>query len=197
MTPAATSNSSGRETNLPLTSRFFIKDEISKHCLLVDTGPMQSVFLPTKEDLKKKSGSTNALIAANRTPICTYGTTAWIISILGCRYHWPFVVTDVKFPLLGADFLGHHRLLVNVGRERLLDTGTYHSRQLTKGPGMPAICSTAFSSYKSLVQEFLDVIKPELRQSLGASAKHSIFHHITTTGPPTHAKFWPVSQQKL
>ncbi|XP_066977593.1 uncharacterized protein [Macrobrachium rosenbergii] len=160
------------------------------------------------------------------------------ISILGRRYHWPFIIVDVKFPLLGADFLGHHGLLVDVARQRLLDTGTCHSRQLSTRPGMPTICSTApngytsllqkfpdvfkpelchgllvdiarqrlldtgtFHSrqlstrpgysncYTSLLQEFPDVFKPELRQSPGPSAKHSIFHHITTMGPPTHAKF--------
>ncbi|XP_066958547.1 uncharacterized protein [Macrobrachium rosenbergii] len=120
---------------------------------------MQSVFLPTKEDLKKKPDSTNALIVANGTPIHTHSTTTWIISILGLRYHWLFVIADVKFPLLGADFLGHHGLLVDV--------------------------------------EFPDIFKPELRQSPGASAKHSIFHNITTTDPRTHAKFRHLSTQKL
>ncbi|XP_066969178.1 uncharacterized protein [Macrobrachium rosenbergii] len=181
----------------PRPAGFFIKDVISKHRLLVDTGVMQSVFPPMKEDLKKKPDSTNALIAANGTPIRTYGTTTWVISILGCRYHWPFIVVDVKFLLLGADFLGHHGLLVDIGKEQLLDAGTCHSHQLAKGPGMPAICSTASSSYMSLLQEFLDVFKPELRQSPGASAKHGIFHHITMTGPPTHAKFRRLSPRKL
>ncbi|XP_066980082.1 uncharacterized protein [Macrobrachium rosenbergii] len=197
MTSAATNNSSGALNRSPSTSKFFTKDEISKHCLLVDTGAMQSVFPPMKEDLKKKPDSTNALIAANETPIRTCGTTTRIISILDRRYHWPFVIADVKFQLLGADLLGHHGLLIDVRRERLLDTGTCHSRQLAKGLGMPAICSTASSSYTSLLQEFPDVFKPELRQSPGASAKHGIFHHITTTDPPTHVKFWRLSPQKL
>ncbi|XP_066980121.1 uncharacterized protein [Macrobrachium rosenbergii] len=111
------------------------------------------------------------------------------ISILGRRYHWPFVIADAKFPPLGTDFLGHHGLLVDVARQRLLDTGTCHSRQLSTRPGMPTICSTAPNSYMFLLQDFPDVFKPELHQSPGASAKHGIFHHITTMGPPTHAKF--------
>ncbi|XP_066970150.1 uncharacterized protein [Macrobrachium rosenbergii] len=160
---------------------------------------MQSVFPPMKEDLKKKPDSTNILINANGTPIRIYGTTTWIISILGSRYHWPFLVANVKFPLLDADFLGHHGLLVDVGRERLLDTGTCLSRQLAKGPGMPAICSTASSSYKSLLQEFLDVFKPELRQLLGLqqSTAYSITFQLTvrclslqTNGPSQRWNGW-------
>ncbi|XP_066984723.1 uncharacterized protein [Macrobrachium rosenbergii] len=186
------------KSNSPRPAGFFIRDEISKQRLLVDTRAMQSVFPPSKEDLEKIPDSTPTLIAANRTPICTYGTMTRTISILGCRYHWPFVIAEVKFPLLGTDFLGHHVLLVNVGRQRLLDTGTCHSRQLSTRPGMPAICPTAPSGYTSLQQEFPDVFKPELRQSPGASAKHGIFHHITTTGPLTPAKFQRLSApQKL
>ncbi|XP_066955751.1 uncharacterized protein [Macrobrachium rosenbergii] len=113
------------------------------------------------------------------------------------RYHWPFVIVDVKFPLVGADFLGHHGLLVDVARQRLLNTGTCHSRQPSTIPGMPSISSTAPNSYVSLLQEFPDVFKPELHQSPGASTKHGIFHHITTMDPPTHAKFRRLSPRKL
>ncbi|XP_066967236.1 uncharacterized protein [Macrobrachium rosenbergii] len=185
------------KSNFPRPAGFFIRDEISKQHLPVNTGAMQSVFLPSEEDLEKIPDSTPTLIAGNGTPICMYGTATRTISILGCRYHWPFVIREVKFPLLSSDFLGHHGLLVDVGRQRLPDTGTCHSRQLSTGPGMPTICSTAPNSYTSLLQGFPDVFKPELRQSSAASAKHSIFHHITTTGPPTYAKFRRLSPQKL
>ncbi|XP_066954372.1 uncharacterized protein [Macrobrachium rosenbergii] len=181
----------------PCPVGFFITDKISKCHLLVDMGATQSVFLPSREALEKIPDSVPTLIAANGTPIRTYGTTTWAISILGCRYHWPFVIAHVMFPLLGADFLGHHGLLVDAARQRLLGTGMCHSHQLSTGPTMPSICSTAPNSYMFLLQEFPDVFKPELRQSLGASANHGIFHHITTTGPPTHAKFQHLSPQKL
>ncbi|XP_066958260.1 uncharacterized protein [Macrobrachium rosenbergii] len=157
---------------------------------------MQSVFPPSREGLEKIPDSVPAFIAANGTPIRTYGMTTRAISILGRRYHWPFVIADFKFPLLGVDFLGHRGLLVDVARQRL-DTGTCHSHQVSTGPGMPSICSTALNSYTSLLQELPDVFKPELCQSPGASAKHSIFHHITTTGPPTLAKFLRLSPEKL
>ncbi|XP_066981175.1 uncharacterized protein [Macrobrachium rosenbergii] len=158
---------------------------------------MQPVFPPSRKGLEKIPDSLPSLIAANGTPIRTYGTTTWAITILGCRYHWPFVIADVEFPLLDADFLGHHGLLVNFARQRLLDTGMCHSHQLSTGPRMPSICSAAPNSYTSLLQEFPDMFKPELRQSPGALARHGIFHHITTTGPPTHAKFRHLSPQKL
>ncbi|XP_068237149.1 uncharacterized protein [Palaemon carinicauda] len=52
-------------------------------------------------------------------------------------------------------------------------------------------------SYANLLQEFPDVIKSELCQSLGSPSKHGIYHHITTMGPPTHAKFRRLPPQKL
>ncbi|XP_066957628.1 uncharacterized protein [Macrobrachium rosenbergii] len=110
---------------------------------------MQSVFPPSREGLEKIPDLLPSLIAANGTPIRTYGTTTRAISILGHRSHWTFVIADVKFPLLGADFLGHHRLLVNVARQRLLDTGTCHPHQLSTRPRMPSICSVAPNSYTS------------------------------------------------
>ncbi|XP_066950832.1 uncharacterized protein [Macrobrachium rosenbergii] len=49
----------------------------------------------------------------------------------------------------------------------------------------------------TLFHGFLDIFKPELCQLLGAQAKHGIHHHITTTGLPTHAKFWRLPPKKL
>lgn len=68
----------------------------------------------------------------------------------GRKYDWPFVITDIKFPLLGTDFLAHHGLLADVGRKRLLDTGTCRSRPLSTGLYAPSLrTSTAPSSTSS------------------------------------------------
>ncbi|XP_066969128.1 uncharacterized protein [Macrobrachium rosenbergii] len=183
--------------DVSLPAGFFIRDEISKQRLLADTGAMQSVFPPLEEDYTRTADSTPSVLAVNGIPIRCYRTMTRTISILGRRYHWPFIIAEVKFSLLGADFLGHHGLLVDVGRQCLLDTGTCHSRPLSIGPGMPAVCFKASNNYTALLQEFPEVFKPELRQLPGAGPKHGIFHHITTTGPPTHAKFLRLPPQKL
>lgn len=100
---------------------------MSKWRLLVDTGAMQSVVPLLEEDYARTADSMTSLVAANGTPMHCYGTTTRTFSILGRRYHWPFIITEVKFPLLGADFLAHRGLLVDVSKQRLLGTRTCHS----------------------------------------------------------------------
>ena len=38
---------------------------------------------------------------------------------------WTFVVADVAFNILGADFLAHHNLLVDMRQRRLVDPTTF------------------------------------------------------------------------
>ncbi|XP_064122408.1 uncharacterized protein LOC135226623 [Macrobrachium nipponense] len=158
---------------------------------------MQSVFSPSREDCEHPPNATATLVAANGSPICCYGTQTRRISILSQKYEWPFVIVDVKFPILGAGFLPQHGLLVDVGYKRLLDTGTYYSRPLTAGPGMPSECAAMSYKYTTLLHEFPDIFKPELCQVPGTQAKHGIHHHITTTGPPIHPKFCCLLPKKL
>ncbi|XP_066964234.1 uncharacterized protein [Macrobrachium rosenbergii] len=65
------------------------------------------------------------------------------ISILSQNYSWDFIIADVGTLLLGADFLAHFGLLVDVRRKRLLDTDSCRSLPLTAGPKAPTISSVA------------------------------------------------------
>ncbi|XP_064078471.1 uncharacterized protein LOC135195895 [Macrobrachium nipponense] len=157
--------------------------------MLVDTGAMHSIFLPSGKDRSRKPDETTALVAANGTPIHSYCTKSLEISILGRNYVWKFTIADVRIPLLGADFLAQNGLLVDLGRKRLLNTGTCRSLPPAASPGAPTICTVTPHKYGNLLQEFPEVFKLELRQAAGTPPKHGIFHHITTTGSPTHVKF--------
>ncbi|XP_064101739.1 uncharacterized protein LOC135212228 [Macrobrachium nipponense] len=149
------------------------------------------------EDRNSTTGAAAILVAANGSPIRCYKTRTCRLSILGHKYKRPFVIADVKFPLLDADFFTQHGLLVDVGRKRLLDTGTCRSRPLSAVPGMPVICSISLSKYSTLLHGFSDVFKPELHQVPGTQAKHVTQHHFSTTGPSTHAKFHHLPPKKL
>ena len=195
--PPTTATVAAHPTTKSTPVGFYVQDAISGRRLLVDTGAMQSTFPPSREDRTKSNNGAAALVAAKGTPIRCYGCRTLEISILGSSYRWPFVIADVKVPLLGADFLAHHDLLVDVARKRLLDTRTYKSLPLAAGPGMPMVCTATPNKYGALLKEFPDVFKPELRQVAGTPARHGIYHHITTTGPPTHAKFRRLPPQKL
>ncbi|XP_066964338.1 uncharacterized protein [Macrobrachium rosenbergii] len=110
---------------------------------------------------------------------------------------WNFIVADVRTLLLGADFLTHFRLAVDIGRKCLLDTDFCQSLPLAPGPSVPAICSVAPHQYAQLLEEFPSVFKPELCQVPGSPGKHGIYHHIKMKGPPTHAKFWRLPPRRL
>jgi len=64
------------------------------------------------------------LTSANDTPIRTYGTKTVDLCFEGQRFKWDFVTADISFPLLGADFLCAHGLLVDVKNSRLVDALT-------------------------------------------------------------------------
>ncbi|XP_064106826.1 uncharacterized protein LOC135215805 [Macrobrachium nipponense] len=156
----------------------------------VDTGAMRSVFPLSAEDRSCAPDDPTALVAGNGTPIRTYDTRALSIASLGRNYTWPLILANIQTPFLGADFLTHHALLVDVACQCLLDTKTCLYLPLARGPRVPTICSILpHHRYASLLQEFPDVFRPELRQVAGATPMHSVFHHIETKGPPTHAKF--------
>ncbi|XP_066982773.1 uncharacterized protein [Macrobrachium rosenbergii] len=176
---------------------FYVHDTISGRMMLIDTGTMRSVFPPSREDRKCPPDPAAPLTAANGSPILSYGTKLLSVSIPSWRYKWNFIVADVRTPLLGADFLAHFRLAVDVSCKRLLDTESCQSLPLAPGPSAPTVCSIAPHQYASLLKEFPEVFKPKLHLVPGAPAKHGIYHHIKTRGPPTHAKSRRFPPQRL
>lgn len=65
------------------------------------------------------------MYAANGTVIKTYGIKSLILD-LGLRkaFQWTFVIADVRQPILGADFLTHFNLTVNLNLRKLMDQVT-------------------------------------------------------------------------
>ena len=100
-------------------------------------------------------------------------------------------------PLLGADFLRSHSLLVDLKGRRLVDAAIFHSAPLNPSafpaPHLGAI-STSTDQYDSLLAEFPDVTTPNFLQS---PTKHTVEHFITTNGTPVHARAHRLSPEKL
>ncbi|XP_076069213.1 uncharacterized protein LOC143041265 [Oratosquilla oratoria] len=63
-------------------------------------------------------------IAANSTPISTYGCQHLGINICGHTFGWDFIVADITLPLLGTYFLAHYQHLVDVARSQTPATAT-------------------------------------------------------------------------
>jgi hypothetical protein len=84
-------------------------DQVSKIRFLVDTGASYSIFPhwssspPTGPFLAGPSG----------TAIPCWGEKEFELSFDNKKFKWPLLLAAVKFPILGVDFLQHHRLLVD------------------------------------------------------------------------------------
>ena len=92
--------------------------------LLIDTGAEVSIVPPTHADLQRGAVDLT-LQAVNRASIPTYDTRSLTLDLgLHRSFQWLFIITDVKKAILGADFLQHYKLLVDVGNRRIMDTLT-------------------------------------------------------------------------
>ena len=137
------------------------------------------------------------LLAANGSSITTYGTRTLCLHFTFKTYQWNFLLANVTRPLLGADFLHSHSLLVDLKGRWLVDAATFHSAPLNPSafpaPNLGAI-STSTDQYDSLLEEFPDITT---RNFLQSPTKHTVEHFITTNGTPVHAQARRISPEKL
>ena len=93
------------------THLLYAQDLKYGRCFLVDTREEVGVFLATRMDRNSHFQGTK-LIAANGSNIFTYGERT--ISQIFSRRHfrWTFTIPQLSQPLLGADFLWVHSLLL-------------------------------------------------------------------------------------
>lgn len=176
------------------SNRLIVTDRQSGIRYLVDTGANISVFNKTNENIK--STLDYKLYAANGSVINTYGKK--ILSLdLGLRrsFQWTFIIADVKMPILGADFLEHNNLLVDLRGKRLIDGVT----ELTTPAALiranqPTVRTIDFHhQIRSILEKYQDITKP---QSLKAEPKHNVQHHIITKGPPVSSRARPLPPDK-
>ena len=176
--------------NGPIASRlFFVSDAHTHTRFLVDTGSEVSVIPPTPAD-RRHSPDSRTLTAVNNTSICTYGQRSLTLN-LGLRRSlpWIFVIADVQKPILGADFLRHYGLMIDMHKCKLIDTHTHLQVQGILSSGFsprPSLCPKDTSNpYRKLLTEF-----PALTQitTPDTPVKHDITHYVETTGPPVSAR---------
>jgi len=103
--------------------RLFIYDPDLDLWFLIDTGADVSIVPARHRDRVVKDSF--KLYAANGTIIDTYGERSMQVS-LGLRRActWRFVVADVQYAIIVADFLTHHELLPDLKNGCLVDGKT-------------------------------------------------------------------------
>ena len=138
------------------------------------------------------SHPTNSLTQVNDTPIQTFGKQSLTLSLgLQCPLPCVFIIADIPRPILGADFLHHYDLFIDIKRRQLLDTITQLRVQgiLSNDTSLSsAIRSKDIGNpYNKLLHEYpgLTQVYPQ-----DTPIHHDVTHHIETTGPPvaTHPR---------
>lgn len=167
---------------------FYVTDKSTGTRFLIDTGAEVSVF-PVSVNEKRNIGPF-MLQAVNGSTINTYGQKSLTLNLhLRRSFAWVFILADVPKPIIGADFLNHFSLIVDVRNQRLIDSGTF---LYTNGTSTSSLSlSPSFhltegkSKYFSLLRQFPDIVKPTYKES---TLKHTVTHHIVTKGPPVNCK---------
>ena len=91
-------------------------DKATQQRFLVDTGSSYSI-LPHRS---QEPTSGPFLCTADCSPIACWGDRKLHVAAGGRRFMWPFLLADVALPIIGADFLQHFGLPVDLGEMRLL-----------------------------------------------------------------------------
>lgn len=176
------------------SNRLCVIDVNSRERFLVDTGADISVL--AAKNKQRCTASAYKLYAANNTPIRTYGEKTVTLN-LGLRrcFRWTFIIAEVKTSILGADFLRHNKLLVDLHHRKLVDRVTELSVNAidchSNETGVYMIERN--HAYHNILKEFPDVLRP---MSLKSPTKHNVVHHIKTTGPPLYARPRPLPPDK-
>ena len=164
-----------------------IRDRATKTVFLVDTGAELSIVPPTEAERKRPAN--RSLIAANNTPIRTFGTRQMELFLNQSKYTWQFQVAETHSHILGADFLRAHSLAVDLAGRRLvrLDTltvlkGTIRSAQYNK---ITSLASSNANEFAQLLRNRPALTTPTFSFN---APKHGVRHHIVTNGPPVRAQ---------
>lgn len=170
------------------SSRLFIFDQHTKMKFLVDSGSDVSCIPAPKVSQTLKPDPLE-LFAANDSRIHTYGTKLLDVDLgLRRKFTWKFLIAAVPIAIIGADFLKHYGIVIDLKRRKLIDSLT----QLTT-PGIKA--QLEFKSAIKLISgenQFYNILAefPELTNVTQTikPVKHSTLHFIETTGPPVYSK---------
>ena len=177
---------------------FYVTDRHTKRRFLIDTGAEVSVVPPTSLDRSHPRHGFQ-LQAANKSTIATFGERSLTLDVgLRRTCQWIFIIADVQQPILGADFLRHFNLMVDMRHCRLLDATTnvtvngIASKAQSVSPMFAQI--DTHSPYHPLLAEFPTITQPSYEDK---AVKHDVTHHIETKGPPTSARARRLAPDRL
>lgn len=177
--------------------RLFVRENALDTEFLIDTGADISVY-PALTGERLHGPAPLQLFAANQSPIKTFGKKTLNLSLgLNRTFRWTFILADVNKPIIGADFLSHYGLIIDVKNSRLIDNVSKSISKAISHVGLlpPSVKSISEESdIYPLLSEFKDITTSYKKNT---PIKHNITHHIQTTGPPICSKARRLSPEKL
>lgn len=162
----------------------------------MDSGSQVSLLTQTAAD-KAAGGCGPPLCAANGSPIINFGSRSVTVCFHGRNFQWNFVVASITVPIIGADFLCAHGLLVDVANRRLIDAVSFATFPCEAGGLGPLTHANYLASgdvYQRLLKDFPSLTTPAFSD---ADTKHGVEHFIPTVGPPVFARARRLDAAKL
>jgi transposase InsO family protein len=163
----------------------YVSDRNSGRRFLVDTGSSVSVIPATGADTRSGNHGVS-LVAANGTPIRTYGTRLVHLKFGTHCYKLNCIIANVTQPLLGADFLHAERLLIDLRNRRLVDGETFATISCAVLTGVPPCLNVMTNNeFAKILEGFPEITTPDFKQR---EMKHGVQHYIPTVGQPVYAR---------
>ena len=172
----------------PTSNLLCLNDSITNTKFLIDTGAQVSVIPASPLDQVTSHSPGLQLQAANGSPIKTYGKLSRAVRFNGRTFHGDFLRADVKRPLIGADFLFKHRLLVDLAGRRLVhidDLSTISCATDSAVSHGLMMAADHLSPYEQLLRRFPQITQPDFTLS---TPQHGVVHHLNTTASPVWAR---------
>ncbi|XP_076065234.1 uncharacterized protein LOC143039247 [Oratosquilla oratoria] len=121
------------------------------------------------------------LLAANGTPIATYGSHYSVLDLQNGKSSWTFVITDVRQPILGYDFLQYYKMAVGA-KDNCLYHATRRIPGTTTNASSPKVSSfQPAGEYTRILQDFPQLTSP---RKVTTTRPHNIVHHIQRSWSP-------------
>ncbi|GFO17447.1 retrovirus-related pol polyprotein [Plakobranchus ocellatus] len=174
-------------------TQLFVTDEKSKRRFLVDTGAQVSVTPASWAD--KVSGATGPkLQAANGSSIATYGSRVVHLHLGNRIFDARLISANVKRPLLGADFLRQHNLLVDIRGRRLIEADSFSHINCSVSSASTdsdlALIEPTSNRFRKILNGYPELLQPTFST---AEVKHGVKHFIPTKDRPVFAAAWTSS----
>ena len=157
------------------SSLIYIRDLLSSRRFLVDSGASVSLF----PSLPSTSCSSVKFYTADSSSLTCSGS-----QIIPYRFDWPFQLALISLPILWADFLCHHKLLLEVFSSASPGSPeiNLNSAASSSSSGLGAYLLYTPQCISNLLSEFPDV--PSYDSFMASPPHHQIPHHLLTLPGP-------------